>query len=131
MTLRHAAGILVMVGISAVLCCDSGDDIFVVRVDRIEAPLSVTPGTPFEVKLHGTIGPNLCSFLEQIVSERTTQQLELTVYGRRKRGPQICPEARSLLRGEVVVVRPPFAGPFRIVVHQPDDTTLESLVQVQ
>jgi hypothetical protein len=113
---------------SLFLACDdqAPNSTFVIDVERIEAPATLPSGESFEIRLHGTIGPDLCHGFDRYDTRRTQHGIEITAIGRRERGAQVCATAIAALRGEPpIVVTRPFVGPFRVVVHRPDGSTLE------
>lgn len=103
---------------------------FVVHVDTVEAPASVRFEAPLSLRFQGVIGPDLCHHFERFDAVQTESRLDLTVIGRYDNPGGVCPTALAELRGREYVKPPPHADPVRVVVHQPDGSTLELQVQV-
>ena len=92
---------------------------FVVRIDDVSAPQTVSGDQSFTLNLSGIIGPNLCYHFDRVETTRSNRTAEITVYGKVPKSPGVCATAIAELRNEPVVLAPPFEGPFEVVIHQP------------
>jgi hypothetical protein len=104
--------------------------VFVIRVQRVEAPESIAPDQPLPLAFHGMIGPDLCHVFDRFEALQSASRLDLTLHGRFE-GGGACAQAISELRGRQFVKSPPHAGTeVLVVVHQPDGSTLQTSVQI-
>jgi hypothetical protein len=142
--LRWQAAVVLFVSVALVGPLGWGADdstqpptVFVIHVDSVIAPSHIGDGDTLTIRLHGVIGPTLCYRFKEFVFEKTESQLDLTVLGvvPDLRG-RACPTALAELRddnhqhGRPFLVEPPMVDPFRVVVHQPDSSTIARVVRV-
>jgi hypothetical protein len=99
---------------------------FTVRVDSIELPRSVNGTEGFMVRFSGTIGPDGCSRVAEVVTQRTPDLLEVAFWGERHSGGE-CLQMPATLQHEEEV-SPPYDLPFTVRVQQPDGSMLERTV---
>ena len=104
---------------------------FVIHVDSVEAPATVRFDEPLELKFYGTIGSNLCYAFDRFEGEQSGSRLELTLWGRSEfSANESCPTAISRLEGRSFVKAAPHLHPVTVVVHQPDGSTTQLIVDV-
>lgn len=123
--------------VAAILCQAScswitgaDDDESRIRVDSIAAPASVGVNDTLRVTLYGVVGRNGCYALDRIDTHRTTNSIELSVWGRHKRGGGVvCTQAVVFLR-HGYTIPPPLAVPFSVLVRQPDGSRLTRPIPV-
>jgi len=101
-------------------------DRFTVRVDSIELPPSVNGTEAFMVRFEGVIGPNGCSRVTDVVTQRAPDLLEVSFRGERRSGGE-CLQMPAVLQHEEAV-SPPYDLPFTVRVQQPDGSILERTV---
>lgn len=104
-----------------------------IHVAEIEHPDTVALGQPFTVRFFGEIGPTTCHRFLQFVQEATPAQLEVALVGRLEIGGQTqCNETPRMLGPDATItVSNAASGEYRIIVYQPDNTTLEGTVVVE
>ena len=108
--------------------CDTADleeRGFTIRVDSITGPSSVLENETLRVLFHGRIGPNLCWSLDEVVSGRAPNLLEVRFLGRHVNGS--CPQMPSLLLHQEQILAPRVM-PFTIRARQPTGPDLEKIV---
>jgi hypothetical protein len=104
---------------------------YVIEVDSLYAPASLTAGDTLEVLFWGYVGPNSCHAFEGFETELATHQVDLTLWTKYfRRTNHGCAEELVYLEGEPYRVGPLPAGPYVVVVHQPDGSLLERTVDV-
>lgn len=104
---------------------------FVVRVDSISAPDSITPTEALTVRFWGNLGPDLCSRLDRVDKHRFAGGIELRFHGVRATGGGDCLQMPAALQHDEMVA-PPLENPFTIRVLQPDGVPpLERQVRVR
>jgi hypothetical protein len=102
---------------------------FIIEVDSLQAPVTISRDEPLEIQFYGTIGPDLCYVFDRFAAEQTNTRIDLRLWGRHEVLPdRLCPLAISELGGRAFVKPPPHEDTVTIVVHQPDDSTLERVV---
>lgn len=110
--------------------CDpfGGTEEFVVQVDSITGPASVSSTETLTVRFFGRLGPNLCYVLDHVDRNRTPDALELRFHGENRGGTCFQQPATLEHREEIA---PPFGDPFTVRVSQPDGALLEKVVRVR
>jgi hypothetical protein len=103
---------------------------FVVHVESIDGPTTVSGNVAFTQQLHGWIGSNLCYYFKEFRTEKTSQAIDVTVIGAIDDVNAICPtQPRSL--DQTLTVPAPVSDPFVIRIHQPDGTILSKTIRVE
>ena len=105
-----------------------GTEEFVVQIDSITGPASVSSTETLTVRFWGFLGPNLCSVLDHVDRNRTPNALELTFHGEHRGGT--CFHQPAILEHQEEIA-PPFGDPFTVRVSQPDGAVLEKVVRVR
>lgn len=102
---------------------------FIIQVDSIQVTNTINFKDTLSIKFWAFIGPDLCfQFLKFEVSTQL-QQIDFTLWGYHTRD-DVCALAISELRGDAYKYVPTDKGMLRIVVHQPDNSTLKDSVSV-
>ncbi|TVP51080.1 MAG: hypothetical protein EA350_00270 [Gemmatimonadales bacterium] len=104
---------------------------FLVRVDSISAPATVSTGDTLTVQFHGFVGSDGCHRLERVDRGRGPGTLVMTFHGERRVGGNIVCTLEPVALTHEERVTPPFDDPFTIVVRQPGGGTLERVVRVE
>lgn len=119
-----------MVVLLATTGCDPFEaEEFVVQVDSITGPASVSSTETLTVRFWGRLGPDLCSRLDRVDRDRTPDALELRFHGERSMDGG-CPQMPAILDHQEEIA-PPFGDPFTVRVSQPDGALLEKVVRVR
>ena len=137
MTPKPFAWILafVLLIVAAVAGCDpvSNDTLvtstpFIIRVDSItHTPFAALSDT-IRVKLYGTVGFDGCHSFLRLDTAQAPLQFDITAWGSRS-SATVCPMNVPVLGGLETKTVATQMGWFRIIVHQPDGTTLrDSLI---
>src|SRR4051812_14821625 len=103
-------------------------DHFIIRVDQIDAPSSVTPDATLNIRFHGWIGPDGCWSLAAVDLQVTPARLDVTFRGEHKTGSGFECTTLAVALDHEESVTPPLQTPFTITVHQPDGSTLQKIV---
>jgi hypothetical protein len=126
-----------MLAVAAVAACEPATyahwQAYPITVEAIEHPEVVPVGEPFTIRFLGEAGPTSCHRFFEFVTETTPAQLEVALVGRFElnAGTQ-CVEVPTLLGpNESITVRDAAVGEYRIIVYQPNGTTLEGTVLVE
>ncbi len=98
-------------------------DYFIIKVDSMNVPDSVSHNDSLSVRLFGTIGGNGAYSLDRIDTTCSGRDLDVTAWGRFDR------QAENVVSWFVqldqsITFAPSAPGPVRIRVHQPDSTIL-------
>ena len=103
---------------------------FTVQVDSLQVTAEPAEGDTLVIRFYGVVGPNLCHSFSHFEVERDPHRLDITVWGKHRDTGAPCAAAIRFLDGEAYSVHPLFDGDFLIVVHQPDESTLERVVEI-
>ncbi len=126
--LRAFVPMSVVVLLTITGCNPFAPDEFVVRVDSITGPASISSTETLTVRFLGPLGPNLCYHLDHVHRNRTPDALELIFHGEDGGGNPCIFQPVFDHQEEIA---PPFEDPFIILVRQPDDTVLAKVVRIQ
>lgn len=105
-----------------------GTTSFIVPVDSIVAPQSISAGDALPVFFFGRVGPDGCSRVSRVDTELTAGSLEITFHGERDEY-DACTDMPVLLEHRHLVP-PPLTDPFVIRAIQPDGPALERTVRI-
>ena len=104
---------------------------FVIHVDSIGGPTTVSGSASFQQLFYGFVGSDGCYSFTEFRMTRTSTEADVTVVGEHATGGGDCTTAIVTLDGEPLTIDPPVSGPFTLRVHQPDGTVLTRVIQVQ
>jgi hypothetical protein len=125
-----ATAIVVQSGLQSCVLGGTREESFVIQIDSVEAPAIVQPNTAFDVRFWGTVGSNGCYAFHHFETQRTTDRLDVTAMGTHTVGDDIaCTMAIVELRGKPLSVSKLEADSLRIVVHQPNGSTIMKVVR--
>jgi hypothetical protein len=120
----------------ALIACSSStgpqSHTFVMRIDSIGAPAVVDDTGRMEIHLYvNPSAPGGCPSFAYFRSSQSRDSLDLTAFGHVTNSDRL-PVALCLgFPNELVfVATPPFFGPFKVVVREPDGTTIHREVQI-
>jgi hypothetical protein len=107
------------------------DQSVVLGVTKLDAPATVSPGSPLNVVLTVTTGG--CKTFDHIEVERTASSASLTVWGRdgAKGAKNVACPAYIVDTPHSYQLNPPFQSPFTIQVDRGRVSPLTATVQVQ
>ena len=103
---------------------------FIVRVDSVVHPSFAASNDTIPVRFFGTIGNDGCCSFSHFAVDRATVQLDITVWGQRSNS-LACPAVMVYLDGRHYDFVPGQLGWFKIIVHQPDGSTIKDSVIVK
>ncbi len=106
---------------------------FTIRVDSVRVPQSVRATDTITAKVWAFVGNNGCYSFDRFSTTRATDHEDVSAEGVHTVGVGVnCTDALVYMRGEPLTITPPFqSSPFRLLVHQPDGTTLNYAVTIQ
>jgi hypothetical protein len=129
--------LLLATALAALSACSEGtypeffSQRYVIEVDSLRAPTSLTAGDTLEVLFWGYVGPNSCHAFEGFETELATHRVDLTLWTKYyRRTNTSCAQELVFLEGVSYRVGPLPAGSYAVVVHQPDGSLLEHTVEV-
>ena len=98
---------------------------YLIQVDSIVAPDTVTPKTVFEIKLYGIVGPSGCYSLEKVYCFVTDDKnISIEARGNYRYEGKACPEGTVILDTKVET-NVPSTGTYTIKVLRQDYSYLE------
>jgi hypothetical protein len=128
-----SAQLIKLMGIAAFIgACDPvspNADEFLIRVDSVKAPSSISRTDTLQVLVFGPVGSDMCSRFKSFRVNRSSAGAEVSVVGERVSGT--CGQMPVYLDGRALRFDPPLADPFMIRFNQPDGSPLTSIVRVQ
>ena len=121
---------LLLCNISCTTGLDSNDELFLIKVDKIELSKTITLGDTLHISFYGTIGNNGGYSFERFDSSLEGNNLNLKVWGKYKAtGAQS--DVMVYLDGRKFNFVPVNKGDYKIIVNQPDGSKIEQNVIVQ
>ncbi|MBI4727609.1 hypothetical protein HY768_10410 [candidate division TA06 bacterium] len=103
---------------------------FVVKVDSITVPDSISRSDTLKIRLYGTIGNNGNYSFDRYEATRDSYKLNLTVWGKHVDN-DVATMVMVLLDGAEYPVYPVYPNKFKIFIRQPDSSILSDSVMVQ
>ncbi len=103
---------------------------FVVRVDSVVHATFAASNDTIPLRFFGTIGPDGCHSFSHFAVERSTLQLDITVWGQRSNA-LACPLVMVYLDGRHYDFVPGQMGWFKFNVHQPDGSIIRDSILVK
>lgn len=103
---------------------------FTIRVDSLQVPSTVALNDTIAVRLFGVVGYDGCHSFSHFLDTREPLRLDLTVRGRHRTWG-LCTDMMVVLDGREYRLVASRRGTLRLVIHQPDGSTLAGSVQVQ
>lgn len=103
---------------------------YLIAVDSISAPQTISTTEPFTIRVYATVGPNACFSFRRFEVLKDPSKLEALVLGRFVSTGQ-CAQGEVRLNGEPLQVSPPFQHPFTVTFYQPSGATLVKEIAVR
>lgn len=102
-----------------------------IKVDQITHPDTISVSDTLILKFDGTVGGDGCHSFSHFEVHKKTNEVKLTLWGRKPGYPTVCPQVIVLLDGKEykTVVNSP--GFFLVKVIQPDNSLLVDSVYVK
>lgn len=101
---------------------------FLIKVDKIEIPNSLSSNVPFDISFFGIIGDGCYSFLK-FEKSKSNNEILISVWGNHYIGPNPCTAILINLREKLnYIIETP--GVYLIKIKQPDNTYLEKQITV-
>jgi len=116
---------------SCLFLFDPTPELFRIKIDSVNAPISLTTNDTLTIKLYGYIGNDTCYWFHHFQSARENYSLYLTAWGIHnvayRKG---CESSQVYLNGQEYRVYPLYSGVFEVNIHQPDGAWLKKTVTV-
>lgn len=130
-----ALGLLsvIAIGLSILSChidSDNSSD-FIIRVDSVKIPDTVSSATPFDIVFFGTIGFNSCYSFKTFNRVVKDNDIKIQAWGTLDYKEGKCPEGLVSLNGQILKLTIPLPGTYRIVIKEPEDYTLVKQITVK
>ena len=122
--------IILIIGTILFSCSNNDDNLFVIKVDSLKAPVSVTVNDTITLNLFGTIGTNGCYSFSHLEDKIEPLAVDLTAWGNAPTNDDIlCPDVMIYLNEEYKIATTQ-KGTFIIRIHQPNNSVLMDSVIV-
>ena len=103
---------------------------FLIKVDRIQAPISVNAGSPFDIEFFGTIGSNGCFSFGEFIQNSANNEITIEALGKVDTKARVCPAVMVYLDGYKLNMSLSTPGNYLIRIKQPDNTFIEQNITV-
>jgi hypothetical protein len=97
---------------------------FLIKVDSIHIPDTLTANSPFDIDFFGTIGVDGCHSFSDFNIQQDNTDLLIEVWGKLDLKAAACPTVMVYLTGQTITCTFPDAGNYNIKIKQPDNTFL-------
>ena len=104
---------------------------FKITIDSLSHPDTIFVSDTLKIKFYGFVGPDGCHKFSRFEEQKTSNVLELTVWGSKPNFQTACPEVLVYLAGEEYKTVFNQAGLYHIKINQPDNSFLIDSVYVQ
>ena len=130
--MRGLAGFVITVAlfVSCQNLVENATTEFMIRVDNVVHPSFAASNDSISLRFFGTIGPDGCHSFSHFGVDRSTLQLDITVWGQRSTA-SACPAVMVYLGGRQYAFVPGQMGWFKIIVHQPDGSIIRDSIIVK
>jgi hypothetical protein len=109
---------------------ESSSNDFIIKVDSIKAPDSVSSGTSFDIEFFGTIGFDGCNGFKTFNKVDKKNDIVIEAVGTYHSSSGTCPPQLVLLDGQklnLIIVLP---GTYRIIIKEPEDFSIVEEITV-
>jgi hypothetical protein len=104
---------------------------FKIMVDSLSHPDTISVNDTLKIKFYGTVGPDGCHSFSHFENRKSTNELEITVWGSKPNFETVCPTVIVYLDGKECKTVLNQIGIFQIKVNQPGNSFLIDSVYVQ
>jgi hypothetical protein len=94
---------------------------FLIRVDSVRAPLSVSSGTSFDVEFFGTVGYDECNSFKTFNKVNNNNKIIIEAWGTYDKTDGTCLPGLVLLDGQKLNLTIEFPGTYNIVIKEPEN----------
>jgi hypothetical protein len=105
-------------------------DDFLIKVDSIHVPITITSNTPFDIEFFGTIGWNGCLSFKTFNQIYKNNDITIEAWGTYDNKAGICPTVMVYLDGRKLNITIPLPGIYKISIKEPDYTSLVRQITV-
>jgi len=136
MKFRLSIGLFIALTICVMIvsCSDDnsgGNAHFLIKVDSIHCPDSVTANTPFDIEFFGVVGFNGCYSFKTFNQHIFDYDIQIEAWGTYDNSSGVCPEVLVLLNGQKLGMTFAKPGLYRIEITEPDNTIIIKNVLVK
>ncbi|MCJ7446201.1 MAG: hypothetical protein MUO72_00760 [Bacteroidales bacterium] len=112
--------------------CDRGRDYyqFLIKVDSIQVPKTITSGIPFDITFFGTIGGNGCYSFSNFNQTLTDNEIMIEAWGKVDAKAFVCPTVMVYLNGHKATVTIQTPGTYILKIKQPGNKYLERQITI-
>lgn len=122
--------ILSLVGFFSCLKDSNNTNDFLIRVDSVKAPEIVTSGIPFDIQFFGTIGFDDCTSLLNINQVIIENDINIEALGRFEYKNRTCNSTLVTLNGIKLSIKLSVPGVYRLLIAEPENSTLVKAITV-
>lgn len=102
-----------------------------IEITEIELPDTISLADTLVVKFYGEVGSNGCYRFSRFESNVNSDEIRVTVWGAYPKNAEACPAVMVYLIGKECKIKLTNRGMNKIIIQQPDNTTLIDYVFVK
>jgi hypothetical protein len=103
---------------------------YLIKVDSIKTPISITAGNAFQIEFFGTISPSGCAVFSHFTTIQSGSEIIIEAWKTVEVDPVTCPTVMVYLDGELLDYTLANQGNYIIKIKQPDNTFLIESITV-
>lgn len=115
-------------------CVNEPEEDFVyykIKIDRIEAPDTLSVSDSLKINFYGTVGTDGCHSFDDFETEQNDRRIEITAWGKIPTDANVCPDVMVYLDGEEFKTKLNEPGKYQIIISQPDSSKMSKYVVVE
>ena len=109
----------------------SSDNDFLIKVDSINIPLTISSGTPFDIEFFGTIGFDQCNGFKTFNQIHENNNITIEAWGTYDNNGGACPPDLIYMSGQKLNLTIPIPGEYTIKIREPNDYLLVKQIIVK
>lgn len=115
---------LLLINVSCQKEIDTEYNYFVIPIDSVIVPDTVKINKSFEIAFFGLVGTNGCYRFSEFILQKQNNEITIEVWGKIRKGAQICPDEMVYLRGKKMNYSLPEPGEYQLKVKQDKNSYL-------
>ena len=104
---------------------------FKIKIDKITFSDTVSVNDTLSIKFDGFIGPNGCYNFQNFETHKKSNDIHITVWGKKPNYDAMCTQALVYLRGKEFRTVLNKRGLYKIIIYQPDNLIMLDSIRVE
>lgn len=130
---------ILLIGLALFICnCTNDPDEdnneyieYKIQVSGIDLPDTISLADTLVIKFDGEVGTDGCHRFSRFESNINSDEINVTVWGTKPNFATACPAVMVYLNGKEFKSKLPKGGMYKIIIHQPNNSTLTDYVFVK